>query len=41
MLGRPGLYNAQAVREEMGEPFASVQLPSTRVDAPAYEFVEL
>jgi anaerobic selenocysteine-containing dehydrogenase len=41
MLGRPGLYNAQDVRQEMGEPFASVQLPAERVDAPAYDFVEL
>jgi NADH-quinone oxidoreductase subunit G len=41
MLGRAGLYNAQIAREEMGEPFASVKLPSADVQAPAYEFVEL
>jgi NADH-quinone oxidoreductase subunit G len=41
LLGRSGLYNAQAVRQEMGEPFASVQIPSERTEEPAFEFVEL
>jgi len=41
LLGRSGLYNAQVVRQEMGEPFAAVQLPSENVEAPAHEFVEL
>jgi NADH-quinone oxidoreductase subunit G len=41
LLSRQGLYNAHAVRQEMGQPFASVQLPSDNVEAPAFEFVEL
>jgi hypothetical protein len=41
MLNRPGLYNAQVVRQEMGEPFASVQLPSDKETAPAFDFVAL
>jgi predicted molibdopterin-dependent oxidoreductase YjgC len=41
LLGRSGVYNAQDVRAEMGEPFASVALPSERAAEPAYEFVEL
>jgi len=41
LLGKAGLYNAQVVRQEMGEAFAAVQLPSDNVEAPAYEFVEL
>jgi NADH-quinone oxidoreductase subunit G len=41
LLGRTDLYNAQAVREEMGEPFASVSLPTERGGEPAMQFVEL
>ncbi len=42
LLGRTGLYNAEDVRKEMGEPFASVKLPeTTAADEPAFEFVEL
>ncbi|WP_428939715.1 2Fe-2S iron-sulfur cluster-binding protein [Fontivita pretiosa] len=41
LLGRAGLYNAEAVRQEMGEPFASVKIPSERAEEPAFEFVEL
>jgi NADH-quinone oxidoreductase subunit G len=41
VLVRPGTYDAQAVRREMGEPFASVKAPSREVKEPAYEFVEL
>ena len=41
ILGRPGLYNADAVRTEMGEPFASVKLPAEKTNEPAFEFVEL
>jgi NADH dehydrogenase/NADH:ubiquinone oxidoreductase subunit G len=41
LLGRGGLYNAVAIRGEMGEPFASVSLPSEPGEAPAHEFVEL
>jgi NADH-quinone oxidoreductase subunit G len=41
LLGRPGLYNAEVVRREMGEPFASVKVPSREASEPASEFVEL
>ena len=41
LLGRAGLYNAHAIRQEMGEPFASVSLPTEHVQAPAMEFAEL
>lgn len=41
LLGQTGPYNAAAIRAEMGEPFASVQLPQTGVAEPAFEFVEL
>jgi hypothetical protein len=41
LLGRSGLYNAQAVREEMGDPFSSVRLPTKKAEEPAPEFVEL
>jgi NADH-quinone oxidoreductase subunit G len=41
LLGRAGLYNATAIRRELGEPFASVIIPSVNVESPAMEFVEL
>jgi NADH-quinone oxidoreductase subunit G len=41
LLGRPGAYNADDVRMEMGEPFGSVKLPDTHEAAPSPEFVEL
>ena len=41
LLGRPGFYNADDVRAEMGEPFASVKLPTEHAAEPAFEFVEL
>jgi NADH-quinone oxidoreductase subunit G len=41
LLGRTGFYNANDVRREMGEPFASIALPERRVAAPEPEFVEL
>jgi NADH-quinone oxidoreductase subunit G len=41
LLGRTGLFNAEDVRKEMGEPFASVALPSERAHEPVFEFVEL
>ena len=41
LLGRKGLYNAQEIRNEMGEPFASVSAPSADMEEPAFEFVEL
>jgi len=41
LMGRPGPYDAAAIRKEMGEPFASVQLPKEQQEEPAFEFVEL
>jgi hypothetical protein len=41
LLGRAGLYNADVVRAEMGEPFATIKLPDENVEEPAFEFVEL
>ncbi len=41
LLGRPGLYNAPAIRATMGEAFASVTIPSVDAEAPAMEFAEL
>ena len=41
LLGRPGLYNAEVVRQEMGEPFASVKVPAEEKNEPAPQFVEL
>jgi NADH-quinone oxidoreductase subunit G len=41
LLNRPGLYNAEVIRQEMGEPFASVKLPTDVEQAAAPQFVEL
>jgi len=41
LLGRSGFYNADDVRGEMGEPFATVKLPAEHAPEPAFEFVEL
>jgi NADH dehydrogenase/NADH:ubiquinone oxidoreductase subunit G len=41
LLGQSGLYNAAAVRREMGEPFGSVALSTETVHAPSMEFAEL
>jgi NADH-quinone oxidoreductase subunit G len=41
LLGRSGFFIAQDVRREMGEPFASIELPQAGVAEPAPEFVEL
>jgi NADH-quinone oxidoreductase subunit G len=41
LLGRAGLYNAHAIRQLMGEPFASIAVVSDDVKAPAMEFAEL
>jgi anaerobic selenocysteine-containing dehydrogenase len=42
LLKRTGLYNAEVVRKEMGEPFAAVTLPSeTEEHHPAPQFAEL
>ena len=41
LLGR-GKYDASKVRDEMGEPFVGLELPSTEeADVPAPEFVEI
>ena len=41
LLDNPKRYDAAAVRQEMGEPFASVKIPSARAEEPAFDFVEL
>ncbi|HEV2689781.1 MAG TPA: molybdopterin-dependent oxidoreductase, partial [Bryobacteraceae bacterium] len=41
MLGRTGMYNADAVRKEMGEPFAAVTLPGEEAHEAAPQFAEL
>jgi NADH-quinone oxidoreductase subunit G len=41
LLGEKGLFNADAVRAEMGAPFAGLKLSSERAHEPALEFVEL
>lgn len=41
LLGRPGLYNAAAIRAEMPEAFAAVTEPVVDAIEPAPEFVEL
>jgi anaerobic selenocysteine-containing dehydrogenase len=41
LLDRPGYYQAAAIRREMGEPFASMQLPRADSEEPAFEFQEL
>ncbi len=41
MLGQKGLYHAEIVRTEMGEPFASVKMADHHAAAPAMEFAEL
>src|SRR5687768_1806552 len=41
LLGRTGLYSAASIRREMGEPFASVTVPTGKEVEPAFEFVEL
>ncbi len=41
LLGRHDLYNAEAIRHEMGEPFASIKLETAKTAQPAFEFVEL
>jgi hypothetical protein len=35
------MYSAEDVRQDMGEPFASVAPPDTKTPEPAFEFVEL
>jgi anaerobic selenocysteine-containing dehydrogenase len=41
LLGRNELYNAQAIRREMGDPFASIKLETAKTAQPAFEFAEL
>jgi NADH-quinone oxidoreductase subunit G len=41
LLGRRELYNADVIRQEMGEPFAAVKVESTRHTEPAFEFAEI
>ena len=42
MLGRSGLYKAEAVRKEMGDVFAEVKVPAVDLkSSPAMEFAEL
>ena len=41
LLVKPGFYNADDVRAEMGDVFAEVKLPTEHEPAPAFEFVEL
>ncbi len=41
MLGRSGLYNAQSIRQEMGQPFDAAQLPGAKAEEPVFEFTEL
>lgn len=41
LLGRAGMYNAEVLRAEMGQPFASVEIPDSTAVEPAFEFAEL
>ncbi len=41
LLGRSGLYNAEQVRGEMGGVFGEVAVPTSDVEEPAMQFVEL
>jgi NADH-quinone oxidoreductase subunit G len=41
LLNRPGMYNAEVVRNEMGEPFANAMLPDEEQSHAAPQFVEL
>ena len=41
LLGRSGQYNAEVVRQEMGEPFASAKISTDEAPSPAFDFAEL
>jgi hypothetical protein len=41
LLSRPGMYNAESVRQDMGLPFAGVTHPVVTKAEPAPQFVEL
>jgi NADH-quinone oxidoreductase subunit G len=41
LLGRAEMFNAEVIRKEMGEPFASIKVPLAPAVEPSMEFVEL
>jgi NADH-quinone oxidoreductase subunit G len=41
LLGETGMYRADAVRAQMGAPFAEVKVPTEGAAEPAFEFAEL
>jgi hypothetical protein len=41
LLARKGMFNAQQIRKEMGEPFASLKTPVMKEEERRLEFVEL
>ena len=41
LMGRKGMYRAEDIRKEMGEPFAAVKTPGVREEERRLEFVEL
>ena len=41
LLGKSGLFHAESIRSEMGEPFASVKLPVEHHAEPEMQFVEI
>ncbi len=41
LLNRTGMYHAETIRQEMGDVFAEVTIPSEDAEEPAFEFVEL
>jgi anaerobic selenocysteine-containing dehydrogenase len=41
LLGRKGMYQAEQIRKEMGEPFAAVKVAGVREEERRLEFVEL
>ncbi len=41
LMGRTGMFNAEAIRKEMGEVFAAVKVAGVREEERTWEFVEL
>jgi len=41
LLGEKGMFNAQKIRHQMGDPFAAVSFPAEQHEKPAMQFVEL
>ena len=41
LLGVAGVFSADAVRDEMGQPFAAAKIPDEHAIEPAFEFAEL